>query len=128
MNLRRMLGLLLVATLFVLSGCATLYQPDWYTVTGSGVGDDALNPGQARLMAKRAARLDAQRQILEAAKGVAISSTTTVENFMTRDDYIRSRVAGIIRDAKIMNVRYNDDGTCEVDMRIDMNQIRNLIR
>ena len=109
-------------------GCATSNMPSWYTVTGSGVADPSSPRAKARLMAKRAAKLDAQRQLLEHAKGVHIQSTTTVEDFMTRDDYIRSRVQGIIREAEIIDYRYFDDGSCEVDMRIDMNRIRDVVR
>jgi len=79
-------------------------------------------------MAKRGAIADAQRQLLESAKGIAIKSNTTVQDFMTRNDHIRSRVEGVIRNAEILDTRYNPDGTCEVDMRLDMNRIRDTIR
>lgn len=114
--------------MITLVGCATTRRPNWYTVTGSGVADPSSPRAQARLMAKRAAKLDAQRQLLEHAKGVHIQSSTTVEDFMTQDDYIRSRVQGIIREAKITDYRYFDDGSCEVDMRLDMNRIRDMVR
>ena len=120
-------GMLLLGLVMFLSGCASHLPPAWYMVTGTGMSE-GINPAQARLMAKRAAELDARRQLLEHAKGVVINSNSTVQDFMTRNDYIRSRVEGIIRDAEIVDTRYNDDGTCEVDMRIDMNQIRNTVR
>lgn len=121
------LGIFLVFLMF-LTGCAYNVAPDWYNVTGTGVASASANPAQSRLMAKQAAISDARRQLLEVTKGVAIDSHTTVENFMTRNDYIRSRVDGIIRMSPILDTRYNDDGTCEVDMRIDLNQVRNVVR
>jgi len=125
----KILGLgVFLASLMFLSGCAYNVAPDWYNVTGTGVASEGMNSAQARLMAKQAALRDAQRQLLETAKGVAINSHTTVENFMTQNDYIRSRVDGIIRMSPVMDTRYNNDGTCEVDMRIDLNQIRNVVR
>ena len=125
----KFLGLcVFLASLMFLSGCAYNVAPDWYNVTGTGVAPEGMNPAQARLMAKQAAVSDARRQLLETAKGVAINSHTTVENFMTQNDYIRSRVDGIIRMSPVMDTRYNNDGTCEVDMRIDLNQIHNVVR
>jgi len=130
----KFLGLcVFLASLMFLSGCAYNVAPDnagpdWYNVTGTGVAPEGMNPAQARLMAKQAAVSDARRQLLETAKGVAINSHTTVENFMTQNDYIRSRVDGIIRMSPVLDTRYNNDGTCEVDMRIDLNQICNVVR
>lgn len=120
-------GIILTALLFT-TACSTKQVPDWYTVTGTGVEDLGAPASQAKLMAKRAAKTDGQRQLLEAAKGVHIHSETTVENFMTQSDYIRSRVEGVIRSAQILDTRFNDDGTCEMDMRIDMNEIRDIVR
>ena len=122
------LALFLMGAVIALSGCSKNVPPDWYHVTGSGMAGDVQTLGQARLMAKRAAEADANRQLLEAAKGVHITSNTTVEDFMTKNDYISSRVEGVIRGAQVIDTRYNSDGTCEVDKRIDMNQVRNLVR
>jgi len=113
--------------LLLITGCSLNQSPDWYTVTGTGAAQEGASTARANLMAKRAAKLDAQRQLLEAAKGVHISSETTVENFMTQNDYIRSRVEGVIRSAQILDTRHFDDGTCEMDMRIDMNQVRDIV-
>lgn len=81
-----------------------------------------------RLMAERAAKLDAQRQLLEALKGAQISSTSTVEDFMAKDDRIRSRVEGVVRDACVTDRRFNSDGTVEVDMVLEISDIREIIR
>jgi len=87
-----------------------------------------LTSGQARLMAERAAKADAYRQLLEQLKGVAISSTTTVEDFMTKSDRIRSRVMGVVRGARVTDSRFHEDGTVEVDMVLDCPDIRQVIR
>ncbi|MCD6385039.1 LPP20 family lipoprotein [Candidatus Sumerlaeota bacterium] len=109
--------------------CARATPPDWYVVVGSGVADESLPPGQRRLMALRAAKEDAWRQLLEAAKGLQIDARTSVRDFITQDDAIRSRVMGVIRGAQIVGEpRYLEDGTVEVEMRLDMNKIRHLIK
>ncbi|MBN1515691.1 LPP20 family lipoprotein [Candidatus Sumerlaeota bacterium] len=78
---------------------------------------------QARLMAKRAAITDGQRQMLEIVKGVEIDSRTKVRDFITESDEINSRVHGVIRGAETVDTRYLDDGSCEVDLEL---QVRNL--
>jgi hypothetical protein len=121
--------LIILTTLMLLSvGCATHRAPNWYTVTGSGALSADYPPAQAKLMARKAAEEDARRQLLEAAKGVSIDSRSTVKDFMLQDDYIRSRVQGYIRGAQILDMRYDEDGTVHVDMRIDLNRVRDLIR
>ncbi len=114
--------------LLILAGCSLSHPPDWYNVTGTGITPEGTSPAKAKILAKRAAKLDAQRQLLEAAKGININSESTVENFMTKNDYIHSRVNGLIRTAEILDTRQFNDGTCEVDMRIDMNQVRDIVR
>jgi hypothetical protein len=87
-----------------------------------------MSPAQARLMAERAAKLDAYRQIAEHIKGVSIKSNTTVRDFMAKDDRIRSRVDAIIRGARVTDRRFNDDGTVEVDMELKHPDITQVIR
>ena len=82
---------------------------------------------QARLMAERAAMADAYRKIMEQLKGVHIKSETTVEDFIARDDRIRSRVEGIVRGARVVDTR-RIDGVVEVDMRLVHPDIRQVIK
>jgi hypothetical protein len=120
-----------VAAIVSSFGCAHTRRmpPDWYMVTGSGAADESLQAGQQRLMALKAAKTDAQRQLLEAAKGVQINSSTTVRDFMAQSDVIQSRVMGVIIGSQMMGEpRYNNDGTVEVDMRIDMNRIKHVVK
>jgi len=118
------LGIILI----LITGCSMKQLPDWYNVTGTGIAPPEASLAQSKLKAKRAAILDGQRQLLEAAKGIHLSSETSVEDFMTKNDYIHSRVEGFIRTSEILDTRHHDDGTCEVDMRIDMNKVRDIVR
>ena len=96
--------------------------------TGEGVASDTItNKGQARLMAKRAAVADAQRNLLETTKGVQLSSETTVENFMTTSDVIRTSVEGLVRGAQVVpdpktgeECTYLSDGTVRVKLRVPL--------
>jgi len=73
---------------------------------------------QARLMARRAAQEDAARNLLETINGIQLQSKTTVRNFMTEEDAIRSRVMGYLRGAQVISTDYEPDGTCHVVMEV----------
>lgn len=89
---------------------------DWSKGVVYAEGCGAPRPGhrgaQARIMAKRAARADSYRNLLETVKGVHVTSETTVENFMTISDVILSKVSGIVKGAQqIGKIKYLPDGT-----------------
>ena len=81
---------------------------------------NAVNPAQSRMMAKRAAVVDAYRQLAEAVKGVRVDAETTVENMMVSSDVVRTKVSAVIQGAKIVSERMTPDGGYEVVMQIPM--------
>jgi hypothetical protein len=85
--------------------------------TGIGAPNPRLSGPQQRPSALRAAKLDAMRQLLETLQGVYISSETTVEDYITTSDVIRSRVEGYLKGFRQVGPpRYMSDGTCELDV------------
>jgi len=98
---------------------------DWSNgvVMAVGIGAppaDAVNAAQARAMAKRAAVVVAQRNLLETLKGVRVDSETIVENFIVASDRIRTAVQGIIRGATEMKTQYMSDGSVEVTIAVKL--------
>ena len=95
---------------------------DWTELVIRSVGIGAPNPNlpaaAQRPAAKRAALQDAQRSLLEVMQGVHVTSETTVENFMLKDDVIKSKVEGILRGYKEEKIKYMSDGTIEVVLSI----------
>lgn len=75
---------------------------------------------QARPMALRAAKLDAMRNLLEATKGVRISSTTLVKDFAVTSDIIMSQIEGMVKGAQVVHQEYMSDGTVEVTMQMSL--------
>ena len=129
MNRKGIVVLLLFAV--ALSGCYVVpakeatpryeWSPVTLRATGAGVPPQrAISPAQARLMAKRAAKIDAMRNLLEQAYGVNISSRSSVRDFVLQSDSVRARVDAYIRGAKIVDVRYLQDGSVEVDMEVTL--------
>jgi len=69
----------------------------------------------------RAAELDALRQILETAKGMRLTSETTVENFMLSSDVIRTRVEGVARNFRRKgDPVYMSDGSIELTVEMNL--------
>jgi len=95
--------------------------------TGNGTSDRP-SAAQARLLARRAAVVDAQRNLLEIIKGVKVDSQTTVENFMVTQDVIRTNVSGVVKGARIVkeSVEKQPDGSflATVEMQICINQCK----
>ncbi|MDI6752854.1 MAG: LPP20 family lipoprotein [Thermodesulfobacteriota bacterium] len=91
------------------------------TAKGSGVPPTVVTViAQARLMAERAAKADALRNLLEAVKGVRVDADTTVENFTTKSDVVMTRVSGIVKGATVVDKRYLSDGAVEVTVAINL--------
>jgi hypothetical protein len=65
--------------------------------------DKTVSNFQAKMLAKRAAILDAQRQLAELTKGVQLSAGTSVEDFEVTKDIIATRVKGLIKGAFVLD-------------------------
>ncbi len=97
------------------------WQQGVVEAVGTGVPSyEADYPAQARAMAKRAAVVDAQRNLLEAIRGVQVTAETTVQNFAIADDTIKTKVSGIVKGAKIVHEQQLADGTYQIIMRINL--------
>lgn len=90
------------------------------TITAEGYGRMPVNmpAGSAKVLARRAAVVDAQRNLLESVKGVAVDSETTVENFMLKSDIIHTKVNGIITGARVVSEEMQPDGVYKVTMAV----------
>ncbi|OHE56443.1 MAG: hypothetical protein A2Z47_05385 [Thermodesulfovibrio sp. RBG_19FT_COMBO_42_12] len=87
----------------------------------------AQNEAQQRLMAKRAARVDALRNLTEIIYGLQIDSQTTVRDFVTQSDLIRSRVSAVIQGAEETDYKELPDGTAEVTMEITLGDVEDIL-
>jgi hypothetical protein len=93
------------------------------TVEASGTVVPAANshhPAQAKGSARRAAIVDAQRNLLEAINGVQVDSETTMENLAISSDIVKTRVSGLIKGARIVREQQMPDGSYQIVMAIKM--------
>ena len=111
-----------MATVFAAAGGN---EVDWNNsvirATGGGVAPaNARTKSQARLMARRAAVVDAYRQLAEYVGGVNIDAETTVDMAAVTSDVIQSKVKATIRGARIVSEGATGDGGYEVTMEVPM--------
>lgn len=76
---------------------------------GQGIVPPNKNEAQGKLLARRAAVIDLQRNLLETVQGVQLDSKTTVEDAMTTSDKIATAVTGMIRGVEIVNENFEGD-------------------
>lgn len=97
-------------------------------VTAIGIGLPPDNAGaRGNVLARRAAIVDAQRNLLEMVQGVQIDSETVLENLSVTSDIVRSKVSGLVQGARIIDEGLKEDGSYFVKMRVPMYGAQNSI-
>ncbi len=87
--------------------------------TGYGTAKPGLSAAQTRILSRRAAVVDAQRNLLEITKGVRINSVLKTNEAMEESREIATRVEGIIQGATIKKDHFqNDVATVTMEMPI----------
>jgi hypothetical protein len=98
----------------------TLIDEEMIRTTISATGNSAIpgSKGEARVQARRAAQVDAYRQLAARILGVSISSESTVKDFVLQSDRVVNRLAHLIRSARTDDVVYFDDGSAETTISV----------
>jgi hypothetical protein len=96
------------------------------SVMGNGALPDSK--GLRRIQAKRAAEVDAYRKLAERVMGLQVTSTTTVKNFVLESDVLEARCAAFIKGAKPIDIAYDSDDSCEVQMQLKVAEVIEIIR
>jgi len=108
--------------------------PAWVSRTLRATGSAAIdtetdNLAQAKLMAMRAAELDARRKLAERIDGLMITSNTSVRDFVAMNDEIETSMLTFQQGARVVegSQKMLEDGTCEVTVEIDLKPLWNSI-
>lgn len=93
-------------------------------VKGEGVApsDRPLGSAQKRLLALRAAKVVALRELAETLAGVRISGQTCVQDAAVRSDEVRAAVDGLVRGAEVVHQSYDpatETATVYVQLGLD---------
>ena len=102
------------------------------TLTATGYAVVSSQPGQSieqkRLMAIRAARMAAIRELAEQIHGLKVDSNTTVIDLMVQNDTFRGIVSGVIRGARTVRINPTGSDTYETVLEIDQDMVAYLFR
>jgi outer membrane protein FlgP len=128
---RILIPIILISCIMFLVSCETTPapHPGPLVIRATGFGaPPPLRPGvppaQVQLMAERAAKADAYRNLLERVKGVRIEGETTVQDFVAKSDVVRTRVDGVLRGARVISSRIMPDKTYEVTLEVRLVDLR----
>ncbi|MEZ7812713.1 MAG: LPP20 family lipoprotein [Paracoccaceae bacterium] len=102
------------------------------TITGRGYSVISIQPGKStghrRLMAIRAAKLEALRDLAEQIHGIQINSKTSMAEAIIQNDSLQSNVDGAIRGARTVKIEPMGSDVYEVVLEIDRDTIARIVR
>jgi hypothetical protein len=93
------------------------------TIESIGTGfppANVQNSSQAKSLARRAAIVEAYRNLAETIYGVRIDSRTTMHNLALTNDVVISRVSGIVEGARIVRELPQKDGSYQIVMSVNL--------
>jgi len=97
-------------------------KPDLIKITGIGYGSESTyegyTPGQRRLMAIRASKLDAYRSLAEQINGIKIDSNTSISTLTAQSDSFRARVNAVVRGARVISITPMADHNYETVLEV----------
>lgn len=101
-------------------------------LTGRGFSQVAGQPGgtvnERRLLAMRAARLDALRDLTEQVHGIRISSTSLLRDAVMRNDQLAAHVEGTLRGARTVSIQPKGEDGYSVVMELDPDTVAYIVR
>jgi hypothetical protein len=100
-------------------------QGSYYQAIGIGAGDPALTTEtQRRSLARDAAIVKAQYELLSLIKGVELDGGYTVSKAISMDSKLATRVHDSIRGARVLKSEFTTDGGCVVTVRLPKEELR----
>jgi len=116
--------LLCLSMLFVSQSCFAL-GIDWNSnvITATGIGsapESVTQAGQASALARRAAVVDAYRNLASIVYGVEIENQTTIAQLAVKSDTIKTAVSGAIKNARIIDENDLSNGNYQVTVSMPL--------
>ena len=84
------------------------------------------NPAQQRLMAIRASKLDAYRNLTEQVYGQQLDASSTVADMVVTNDTFRTKVEGVIYGARLVSITPVGEDTYETTLSLDKDVVQDL--
>lgn len=126
-----------VALAMGLTGCSSVFekhvewevvQPEHYPVLRAiGYAPISVQIGQddsvRELMAIKASKLDAYRELAEQVYGQKVDGDMTLANLIVTDNSLRTSVEGVIRGARVVKSYPVGDDTYATEMELDFRRV-----
>jgi hypothetical protein len=100
------------------------------TITATGYAvvtvQNHKNPAQQRLMAIRASKLDAYRNLTEQVFGQQLDASSTVADMVVTNDTFRTKVEGVIYGARLVSITPIGEDTYETTLSLDRDVVQDL--
>jgi hypothetical protein len=100
------------------------------TITATGYAvvtvQNHKNPAQQRLMAIRASKLDAYRNLTEQVFGQQLDASSTVADMVVTNDTFRTKVEGVIYGARLVSITPVGEDTYETTLSLDRDVVQDL--
>ena len=139
--MRILLRIMLLMNAALLTACSSFLdkhvvweyeQPDTYPVLRAvGYAPISGQPGDdmqvKNIMAMRASKLDAYRELAEQVYGHQIQGKSQMQNLIASDDKLRSKVEGVIRGARVVK-SYPVGDTYATELELDMKLVYDIYR
>ena len=109
-------------SLTIMQAAEAAAQWEQGAITAEGFGTPPMGTygSKASIMARRAAIVDAQRNLAEQVSGVQVDAETTVENFVISSDLVKTKVSALIKGAMVIEEQLMPDGAYRVVMSMPM--------
>jgi hypothetical protein len=94
------------------------------------LGESAIpgSVGEKRIQARRAAQLDAYRNLVARMMGMQITSKTKVKDYVLQSDKVMAALTSVIQGAEETSIQYDpSDNSCKVKMRVRIADIYRVI-
>lgn len=87
---------------------------------GYGVAPEKSKPAKKRLLARRAAQVDAYRNMGEILSGVRVTSTTLVSDMEAANDTVKTKLDTVVKGASMVSDHFqNDIATVRLEVSLD---------
>ena len=104
----------------------TPLEPNWVQVTG--YAPISLQEGQSQqhkmLMAMKASKLDAYRELTALVHGQYVAGTSSVKDMLLQNNQFQGAVAGIVRGARVVKSYPVQTDVYATILEVDLNQVQ----
>ena len=95
---------------------------------GVGLPPENVPAARGTALARRAAVVDAYRQLAETIKGVQIDAETSMRDLAIESDIVNTKIKALVQGARIVEEYANDDGSYTVRMAIPLYGVKSVAR